>query len=729
MPEAPAAVRGRSGALAAIAICYVIGLGLRFVPLARASGGDDSRWNGERIIATEDGYYWGSLAQKALYGMHGSNPMLPEPESNLIPVATSFLVGALGLKLESVMYFLSAIVSPLVVVPIILIGSLYAELFRRRVLVAFGAIIACASGSYYGRTALGCFDTDMLALTAPLLAAYFLLKYRKDGTPRPILHAALVINFIPFLYNSGMLIVYALLFVFALQVLVADGSRGGTWKALAVLALSLIEVPALVSLLGSRLLYLAIRAIVLIAAHYIASRAKERRLLSMCLAVAFLAAFLVFNAPIQWAIWKVGYYLGRDSAGPALGYSFFPVESAIEEARPLGMRALAALTAGSPLLFLAAAIGYVVMCYRRRELLLLLPFLAMGAFSSSGGVRFALYLAPVAGLSLAFVSDAACGFALRRLGSPTPRAAAAIGRLAPPLALLCCMIPSVAFLLADERIPVTEGKYIGPLAELGRTAKGEGYVITDWGYGNTVWFYSGLKTLHAPSLVTNNVYLSSIIFRSPSPLLAANLCRLAVYGCERNKKGETGLEYILKEFVADKGDFPAFLSSLGTPGYRAPDAGNGDIYLYFHYGLMRSFPTMMRYSDVDIVTGKMKSPNLFALLERYQAGPRSIRFDGGAEFDWAGGTMLFRGASYAVKRLMAVDRDEGGATSVETATLREDGTINLLYYAPTGAYIVADEEMYRSLFFQLYLLGNFDERYFEICHDDPFAKIYKLRTR
>jgi len=135
------------------------------------------------MINTNDGYYFASGAQQALFGMHMDNPRIPSVWSYGTVALTVLLAKITPFSLETITLYLPAIVSSLVVIPIILIGRLFGMTWWG----FFSALLGAVVWSYYNRTMVGYYDTDMFSAMAPMFILYFLMKSTMDMTLRSAL--------------------------------------------------------------------------------------------------------------------------------------------------------------------------------------------------------------------------------------------------------------------------------------------------------------------------------------------------------------------------------------------------------------------------------------------------------------------------------------------------------------------------------------------------------------
>ena len=118
-----------------------------------------------------------------------------------------------------------AIISSLVVIPIILIARLY----KQTLWGFFAALLGSIAWSYYNRTMMGYYDTDMFSAMAPMFILFFLMKSTIDFNLKSALYASISIAIYPFLYDAGLSVVYAMGIMYALYMIYFHRNENTTY--------------------------------------------------------------------------------------------------------------------------------------------------------------------------------------------------------------------------------------------------------------------------------------------------------------------------------------------------------------------------------------------------------------------------------------------------------------------------------------------------------------------
>jgi dolichyl-diphosphooligosaccharide--protein glycosyltransferase/undecaprenyl-diphosphooligosaccharide--protein glycosyltransferase len=71
--------------------------------------------------------------------------------------------------------------------------------------------------------------------------------------------------------------------------------------------------------------------------------------------------------------------------------------------------------------------------------------------------------------------------------------------------------------------------------------------------------------------------------------------------------------------------------------------------------------------------------------------------------------------------------DNFGKLHTNIQTLNPTSRLNVIFMRNYNRFLVLDDDMYNSLFIQLYVLENYDKELFEPVILTPLAKVYKLK--
>ena len=220
-------------------VAYIFSFAMRMIWVWQFQDNPSFLWDGQIMINTNDGYYFAAGAQQALEGMHLDNPRIPTIWAFGTVAVTTFLVNVTPFSLETITLYLPAIISSIVVVPMILIARLY----NQALWGFFAALLGSIAWSYYNRTMIGYYDTDMFSAMTPMFILYFFMKSTIDFNLKSALYAALFISIYPFLYDQGKTIVYAMGMIYAVYIIFYHREEDTTYKSLILLFIALLPFP------------------------------------------------------------------------------------------------------------------------------------------------------------------------------------------------------------------------------------------------------------------------------------------------------------------------------------------------------------------------------------------------------------------------------------------------------------------------------------------------------
>ena len=168
--------------------------------------------DGVALPNTHDSFYFGSIVQKASFGMHQDNHLIPGVYVNGMITALPYWILKFfpDLTIEQLLLWLPVYVSGLVCIPLVLIGRLYGA-------SGWGFFAACLAGvthSYYNRTLAGYYDTDMFSITSPAFSMFFLLAASRKESVGYLWAATVSLLVGAFFYTSLQAITCSLALVF-----------------------------------------------------------------------------------------------------------------------------------------------------------------------------------------------------------------------------------------------------------------------------------------------------------------------------------------------------------------------------------------------------------------------------------------------------------------------------------------------------------------------------------
>ena len=695
---------GTKEVLVLMMVAYLFSITVRMIWVYQFHAEPAFYWNGQLMINTNDGYFFASGAQKELFGMHADNPRIPQMWSYGTVALTVLLTKITPFSLETIMLYLPAVISSMVVIPIILI----ARLFNLTLWGFLAAVLGAVTWSYYNRTMVGYYDTDMFSAMAPMFILYFLMKSTMDVTLRSALYAALAIAIYPFLYDSGASIVNAMGILYALYLFYYHRHEETAYASIILVFLSLTPfgIPDPYSYL--------LKIIVLIAVYrYLTQKHLSEKQSLILIGILFLS-FMYFGNVFGLILSKIAFYTSSGTAHE--GLHFYSVTQTIREAGHIPFSVFANRISGSQVGLIMAMVGYVALVVRYRVFLLALPLVGIGFFAFFGGLRFTVYAVPVAALSAVYLFHLLVQYVSDKRG---------IYVFGMGMLTLAMLYPNIVHII-EYRVPTVMNKAeVRDLDMLRKFAKPQDYTLAWWDYGYPIWFYSNTNTLTDGAKHNNDNFIISKIMQTTSPQLAANLARLSVetYVSSGYK---TVANTLFQNGRKNQVDPNELLESLKQDDYPLPHKTR-DIYLYLPYRMLNIFPTVAVFGNLDLTTGKKLRDFVFAPARVVKNENGVLVLSNRVIFDANNGTIDFGSEKHTASKLVVASMTKEGRMNVQAQRYGFAGRYTALYMQNYRQFIIMDNETFKSMYVQMFLLGIYDETLFEPVVLSPYTRIYRLK--
>ncbi len=682
-----------------ILLAYAFSFAIRLIWVFQFADYAPFHYNGQLMINTNDGYFFASGAQQALFGLHEPNPRVPSWLSYGVTFFTVLLVKITPFSLETVTLYMPTIISSLVVIPMILI----ARLFGATLWGFFAALLGSIAWSYYNRTMTGYYDSDMFAAMAPMFVLYFFMASVKNFTLKSALYAAVMIAIYPFLYDQGRAVVFAMSMIYFLYLIVYHRKEKNTYKAIILVSLSALPF---YSFIPSPFSYIATVA-VLVLFYFILQKASIELKPLMILAFFAVVGFLYFGNVFSLIIGKVSYYLSRSVDEE--GLHFFQVNQTVREAGKIPFSVMANRISGAVAGLLVSLIGYILLVIRYRSFILALPLIGIGVFSLMGGLRFTVFAVPIAAMSAVYLF-----YIIANASDKKPFQYAMIA------ALTALMIyPNIKHIISYKVPTVFNSEEVKVLKQLDKIASDKDYTLTWWDYGYPIWYYSDTNTLIDGGKHGHDNYIISKILNTSSPLLAANLARVSVekYVKEGGVVADT---LFAKESPND------LLDELKSDSYTLPPKTR-DIYLYLPYRMLNIFPTVDLFSNLDLETGKKGEQPFYYQTGRFKDDGKILNLDHGIALEKEKGILHIGKGATTLKRFVVVGYDQERKIHQKVEELDPNAKLSIIFLQSYGTFLIVDEKFYNSLFIQMFVFENYDKDLFEPVIMSPYAKVYRLK--
>jgi len=760
----------------AIIIAFMFSVGVRLLWPSQANNIAQFKYNGELMLTTNDGYFYAEGARDLINGYNKNATLYGDHQiGDLSPVNsglsrfTALVCMLTPFSLESVIYYLPAIVSSLIVVPIVLIGTLVGSPFFGFLAAAFAA----TSMPYYNRTMSGYYDTDIFSVVMPFFIIWELSAFIK--TKRYIY--LVFLSFFSLCYeavypqgSSLQIAILGLVFWFGVYEFYRYKYKNqpaqnliNTSHAFIILALSLS-----VGLLTISSKYFLIEPILVLAliSFFAIKRLDNLKYIAIMFVVSVFLLF--YSGALDDLIYRWKIFVARESILIAeqkafLTLHFFNVAQTIREAGVIDFNTFVSRVSGNVFVFFASIGGYLFLVFRHPVVLFTLPVLGLGFLAMFGGVRFAMYASPVLSIGYAFFIVMVAKFVFYKTSiadkliskysndknSNTLRDGFVVA-----VSLIIAsfvFLNSIQYALNYKIGPVFRNIEVAPIVAMGKIASREDYVVTWWDYGYPLRYYADMKTPSDGAKHDGDVNFPNSYALTHKPLLGAKMTRLNVeyiekqiqYNKRLHSKDERIVEQTKKELEKKYGvprvldttammsldygfrDVNDFLISLETD-IQLPKKTR-DIYFFLPSKMINIFPVVKLFSYLDLMNGVRKPRGKFEKYTSFKDTPRKLILNKNVYIDKSSGALFYGNKKVLIKRFASVALNKQGQPVSNVQYIANNSNINIVLTQYPKMVLVVDDSYYESLYFQLGILGRYDKNLFEPIHIDPLTKIYKLK--
>lgn len=662
-------------------------------------------WNNQLMINTNDGYYFASIAQHSLEGIASENPRIPSVLKYGLSILTTLLVKITPFSLETIILYLPAVISSLVVIPIILISKLYHKL----VWGFFAALLGSVAWSYYNRTMVGYYDTDMFAAMAPMFVLYFLMKSSETLKLKNAFYAAIAIIIYPLLYDQGQSIVYAMGIMYALYVVFYHRKDLPAYASLILILSALIPFDIL------QPYGYIVQMIIITSIYYILQKRffslGQLFFSSLILFIIFLYLGNVFH--IIYA--KVVSYTITGTGPVNSALHFFQVNQTVREAGQIPFSTFANRISGSEIGVLLSLIGYILLIIKHRAFILALPLVGIGVFALFGGLRFTVYAVPIAALSavylFAFIGDFFKDIKLKYIFMA--------------MATSAMLYPNIIHIV-NYKVPTVFNKTeVNILDQLKNNSSQKDYTLAWWDYGYPIWYYSNTNTLIDGGKHQNDNYIISKILTTTSQVQAANLSRLAVETYVKSNY-KVVADTIFNNKKEKKVDPNLLLDELSLSDYKLPKKTR-DIFIYLPNRMLNILPTVALFSNLDLKTGKKNRRAFFYTSQNFKDDGKVLHLGNNISLYKKTGEINIGKQKLRINNFIVTQYDKKGKLQKNIQILDRSSSLNVIYMKNYNKFLVLDSDMFHSLFIQMFVLEEYDHTLFEPIILNPLTKVYKLK--
>lgn len=685
-----------------ILISYVFSIAVRMIWVYQFQDNPQFMWNGQLMINTNDGYFFAEGARDMLAGLSFDSTV-----NGALATPTALIAKYLPFTFESVILYMPAFFGSLLVIPLVLIGHAIKQPY-----VGFiAALIGSITWSYYNRTMVGYYDSDMLNIVMPMMVLWSLIFSIEQQRNRYLILVVLLLVLSEWWYPKNIALNTAMVFMALVYSVVFHRTRLFNYKLLIFSLVGLAIIPVYIKLL------LAIGLFGLF--HYM-TRLDRITVIPVLIATIILFVYSGALAPILSSINL--YIINRLFADEMPQLLFYDVIKTVREAGAIPFETFSNRIIGSVLGFIFASIGLLIMFVRYPIMIISLPMIAMGFMAYKAGLRFTVYAVPIYALG--------AGFFIVMLGQyleafMEEKAKTKSKALLITVLTLLFLYPNITHIIGYKVPTVLLKSEVEALDRLRHLSDRQDYVVTWWDYGYPIRYYSDTNTLIDGGKHQNDNFIVSEVLLTTSPLEAARLSRLAVetYVSSGYK---TIADTLFKNRKPDQVDVSAYLETLRYGDVQLPEKSR-DIYLYLPMRMLDILPTVKMFSNLDLSTGKPISSPFFYSTQHFQDSGSVLNFGNGVALLKQEAKVQIGDQKVPLGEFIRVRYDQNGKLHINRQTITPMSRLSIIYLESYQRFILLDSEYLNSTYIQMYIFENYDKELFEPVILDPLVKIYKLK--
>jgi len=718
-----------------ILFAFVFSFAVRLIWVDQFNGVDQFKFNGEFMINTNDGYFYAEGARDILAGKTESTNDL-SPFERAGSILTAWMAKILPLSFETVIFYMPAFFASLIVIPLILITREFEKLEVGFIAALLGSI----AWSYYNRTMVGYYDTDLLNIVFPTILLWSLIWSLKDQDEKYFLIAGLDSIAYRWWYPKSYSLEFAFIafiFVYVMYQYFKKEKFQTNLLLISFMIFAMINVDGWIRLAMVLLLFGLIKF-------------QREFIIKYIYYVFGIAVVLFFVTGGFDPIWgQLKGYVFRDSVSQGangLGLNFFTVMQTVREAGSIPFEMFANRISGHTFTLLVSLVGYIWFAYRYPVMLLALPMLGLGFLAygipgliGGGGLRFTVYAVPVMALGFGFLVVEVSKFLASQLADK--RVSFYAQYIFMVLFTVLGLYPNIKH-VQEYKVPTVFTKdEVVVLDKFKSIADREDYVVTWWDYGYPIRYYSDVKTLIDGGKHSGAVNFPISYILNSDQISAAKMARLDVEYTEKRfavNESNKGLDKNHKDYVQWAGsnieqmtldygfdDTNTFLKTL--KGDLELPSKTRDVYLYLPNRMMQIFPTVALFSNLDLMTGEKKKAPLFYMSKNFREQGNEIELGRGVKLLKNKGAVAFGNQAAAINNFVVVEYDNQGKLHKNIQTVNPSGQVNVIFMKSYRQFLVLDQSMYNSSYIQMFVLEQYDPKLYEPVILHPLSKIYKLK--
>ena len=682
-----------------VLVSFAFSIAIRTYWVSSFSGVENFQWNNELMINTTDGYYFAEGARDILKGIVENSD--GSPTKNPLSQLTALLVKYLPFSFETVILWMSAVLSSLIVIPIMLIGRALGKNYMGFVASLLGGI----AWSYYNRTMAGYYDTDMLIMVFAcfvLWSLVFNLTYRRN---RYLLLIPFFIITYLYWYGQSYSLSMAMIFILFFYTVIFERKEIFNYKILIFMFISVANI----------FIWLKIFLVIF---SFLAFHFKKdyfnRKIIFIILGVSFI--LVLFTGGFDPILQKLNAYLFRNAYAADLfdniKLNFYGLHQTVREAGKIPFETFANRISGNSVIFLFSIIGYILLVIRHKIMLLALPMVGLGFLAMNAGLRFTIYAVPIMALGISYLIFFISDYIQNRNFK--------IGFIF--MGVTAILYPNIKHVTEYKMPTVFLKQEVTVLDKFRKIANRDDYIVSWWDYGFPIRYYADVKTLIDGGANNGEANFPVSFALTKDQISSSNMARLVVEHVE-NGKGNFLISMMKKYNTID---INIFLESLQLDDVVLPKKTR-DIYFYLPNRMMRIFTVVERFSNLNLKTGDQYQRSFFYKTNSFEKAGDEIDLGNNIVVSKTKNTVKVNDTEVPIKNFVTTYYGANSTLVTKIEKMNPKANLSVIYMKNYNQFLVVDTKIYNSTYIQLFVLEQFNEERFEPVILNPYAKIYKLK--
>jgi dolichyl-diphosphooligosaccharide--protein glycosyltransferase/undecaprenyl-diphosphooligosaccharide--protein glycosyltransferase len=517
--------------------------------------------------------------------------------------------------------------------------------------------------SYYYRTHLGYYDTDMLNLFFPLLSIYFLIRLVDS---RKIVYGVFgIFSLILFhlWYHSSTSIIISIVITFIVYILIFERkSKYYRYYFFSFITISII-----------------LFSITDISQYF--NRADDYINKQSWIEIASKNGIVKLRGDLE----------------------------IVSEARAINFATLAHRVSDGKTFFIIACLGYLALLLKYRSMILTLPLILILFISLFAGLRFTIYGVPLFAFTLLYGIGLIFKIVFRN-----SKYSKKLVNIAIKIFLIVIVTISINNIVRYNKklspFYFSSADDIKALNKLKEISTPNSFIIAPWDYGWLLWYYSNIGTIVDNGKHGEDNYIVSKILLSNNQQFVRNASLFFINKYKKNSLSKIMTPF-LKEYSID------YIKNMEENSFKLSN-GNKDVYILLHIGMLNTYESIEEASNIDIKTGKRYPSNLYnriLLSKRYDNTQKLLKTTTQLSIDIEHGRIL------STKPNEDADVKEIIIKNGSNIEFRKSyNTPNNIYIVIYGENVlIMNKKLYNSFLIQALLLNNYNHNLFdEIGRDD-----------